>query len=1360
MVTILNNSRQGGGLGSGLGGLGGGSNQITSEDLVNIARLRGGAVGEVAENLYNPKTSFFSTISSSGLNALSKTIDVLQTGLYGVTGALSDDYTIREAIAKGVTPSEAFMKRLDPDATRGEKTVDFVKRFALDTLLDPLTYVTFGASTGALGVTKGLKLTIGAKAAKEMGKRTVKLAGDNESAVAFLSKEGEELAQRYVKAQSDGLRHTNLINERVRRVNEGYSPEEAFRLAKKNDDEMSDFMIREALDKPLDPQWAAKRMSKLLEYRPHLANTLLDKGGIKFFGMSMLSSQKISTVAGLIPGSTLLDNAMTPIRNTVLPLFNRNYTSSGRLPEEIIKLEQKVRNMAETQKNQMIKALPRIYKKLNITANESKFITAAVETGIMPLDAKASDVWKAVNGIMPDSGTIRPEVWTGVREIQGQLKKNMRMLRDSGAPVSSYMNYFPHYLVKNKDINDLAFLGKGGNKYVARGEKEARVFSLIDEKTGDRMSVAVDKMSSAGDEITARTIKEGVESRKKFRYIREIKDSAQIRKIANEKEEALKKEMAKISAEAVALRGAATTSIAAQTTDQIVKRMKDVTGIDKADKEAITEAVSKYIKDTDIDSLVTQRVRNFYKDGIKLKGGTTVSNDEVEDIIAALSAQKVMSKQQGKQVLSQVNKVLNAKPRLPHKSFAKLTDKQVVDVQAKELIDSLKKEIKDTRANVVKEGIDAKSLDGLLEQVVARTMKSPGALRSVIDSIIKNKQLSTDLFDELNDVQNALKMDLQDIDGMGGRLMDEVSGKIYTKVRALIPEARDLGFEFSDDSLTVAMLASDDAIKVSTSRYFIKEVMEQFGVSPEMAREGYIPMSDIGIKLNNGDLSNYMTNKRGEELLFHPDIVKYVQEFTQHLSKDDSIGKVMDAYDSVQNYFKASVTAIWPAFHGRNALSNVFLMYNDIGLEVLNPAMHAASANMMNLERVTWQLKDDVLKGKATFADITAHNMKQVFTDNSGYNWTWGEMRHAIIDNVVAFNPRTLGMVDQKVFNKNEVAEYTEELFATGAKKVKQRLSKVNPLSTRNIAIQGGFKVGQSIEDYSRTLGFLANLKKVGDPMLAAQRMKLSLFDYNNLSKFEQTFMRRIVPFYTFTRKNLELQARTLLTNPSRIVQQVRAVQTMADVFGAEALTEEEKAKLPDWVRTGYDLVVGREGSHMTLLKTLGSPLEEIVSRTGAQANLGSISPLVTKPFELMSGYSFFYGKPISEITQADAFQRAPGWMKDYIGFAEVKYTDKEGVEQVHFTALKPENMYNLNSMPAVGRFFSEANRIDKSEGGTAKALNLFLGVGTVDVDLDREAQRKEEQMQKELENILDQAGLGYTFSRFSLNDEGKELAQ
>jgi hypothetical protein len=51
---------------------------------------------------------------------------------------------------------------------------------------------------------------------------------------------------------------------------------------------------------------------------------------------------------------------------------------------------------------------------------------------------------------------------------------------------------------------------------------------------------------------------------------------------------------------------------------------------------------------------------------------------------------------------------------------------------------------------------------------------------------------------------------------------------------------------------------------------------------------------------------------------------------------------------------------------------------------------------------------------------------------------------------------------------------------------------------------------------------------------IASQEVKAALFDYQDLSRFERNVMKRVFPFYTWTRKNIPAQLKTLVQNPQR----------------------------------------------------------------------------------------------------------------------------------------------------------------------------------------------------------------------------------
>lgn len=71
-----------------------------------------------------------------------------------------------------------------------------------------------------------------------------------------------------------------------------------------------------------------------------------------------------------------------------------------------------------------------------------------------------------------------------------------------------------------------------------------------------------------------------------------------------------------------------------------------------------------------------------------------------------------------------------------------------------------------------------------------------------------------------------------------------------------------------------------------------------------------------------------------------------------------------------------------------------------------------------------------------------------------------------------------------------------------------------NPFSSNNIAIRTGKKAGTAVENNARLSLFIDRLIKGDTAEAATKVVNKHLFDYGELTKFEQNFMKRAVPFY------------------------------------------------------------------------------------------------------------------------------------------------------------------------------------------------------------------------------------------------------
>ncbi|MCL1598772.1 MAG: putative molybdenum carrier protein, partial [Actinomycetia bacterium] len=87
----------------------------------------------------------------------------------------------------------------------------------------------------------------------------------------------------------------------------------------------------------------------------------------------------------------------------------------------------------------------------------------------------------------------------------------------------------------------------------------------------------------------------------------------------------------------------------------------------------------------------------------------------------------------------------------------------------------------------------------------------------------------------------------------------------------------------------------------------------------------------------------------------------------------------------------------------------------------------------------------------------------------------------------------------------------------------------ISPLSPDFVLYQVGGRVMEGMEDVMRLTAFAKHYDKGADT--AAALVKMVHFDYSDLTAFEQQ-IKKIIPFYVWTRNNVPLQIRTMLESP------------------------------------------------------------------------------------------------------------------------------------------------------------------------------------------------------------------------------------
>ena len=167
-------------------------------------------------------------------------------------------------------------------------------------------------------------------------------------------------------------------------------------------------------------------------------------------------------------------------------------------------------------------------------------------------------------------------------------------------------------------------------------------------------------------------------------------------------------------------------------------------------------------------------------------------------------------------------------------------------------------------------------------------------------------------------------------------------------------------------------------------------------------------------------------------------------------------------------------------------------------------------------------------------------------------------------------------------------------------------------------------KATYATDGWTRITGFIHNLKQGQSFEQAAATTKKFLFDYFDLTSFERKVMKRIIPFYTWTRKNIPLQLEVLVKNP-------RVFARINDVQNAIAGENIDWTKKPEYIQ---DMVgIQPKGSDMYVAMNL--PYQDLTrlpinSNTSADL-LSSINPIIRAPIESITNQRWWTGQKLEK---------------------------------------------------------------------------------------------------------------------------------
>lgn len=387
------------------------------------------------------------------------------------------------------------------------------------------------------------------------------------------------------------------------------------------------------------------------------------------------------------------------------------------------------------------------------------------------------------------------------------------------------------------------------------------------------------------------------------------------------------------------------------------------------------------------------------------------------------------------------------------------------------------------------------------------------------------------------------------------------------------------------------------------------------------------------------------------------DVAADVLRYTKAANKvPGAVQPFLDAFDSITNLTKAWQTAWAPAFHTRNGVTGAFMnwMMGARDARVGGPAGYAKPyldfLKLRSGDAIEGAAKLPVFQGmQLTDQQATRqlgelmyqHQVLPEFGRSAATEAVGRAGAHAteaagtvklparepakpfgdIVKGAIDFSEP--GSANPLAVAGVNVPEILGKRAGGGTEFVKDRFA----------PIKAGRELGHAVDEANRGSAFLAFLSQGYEPELAAARAKAAHYDYGNLTPFERTVMRRVIPFYGWVRNNLPTMAEQLVREPGgRLAQSIRTTNAL----------RQEDGFIPEQVSEGLAIPLGGrdEQGNQRYLSHLGLPFEDAFPIVGGpraagrtlERLLGEANPLIKAPLEYATNRQFYSGRNLTDL--------------------------------------------------------------------------------------------------------------------------------
>jgi hypothetical protein len=358
------------------------------------------------------------------------------------------------------------------------------------------------------------------------------------------------------------------------------------------------------------------------------------------------------------------------------------------------------------------------------------------------------------------------------------------------------------------------------------------------------------------------------------------------------------------------------------------------------------------------------------------------------------------------------------------------------------------------------------------------------------------------------------------------------------------------------------------------------------------------------------------------------DVIKAFAKVNDPTAWDGSTG-LWKTWDNFQTYLKASMIAT-PGFVSRN----IFGAFFNAWVDDVNPAEIMRSMQMTFA--VAKRARNEGIGFYSAAQKMAKSNPKyQQYVD--------------LLDVGVRGGGQAVHSVELEIGLRNAM---DVTMLVGGKGRNPATAVSLAPWSPRFAPYQGVRSVNSWVEDIVRLGVGMDTMRWGGSVDDALKRIAKSQFDYDELTSFERTWMRRFFPFYTWTRKNVPYQLEQLARNPAKYN------KILAGKRNLELGTKEEDV-VPDYFLEPFGVRLPIQFKGATVYSAPDFPFQDLARYDPFDSSGGgpkkvfqnvasAMTPILKAPLETWFGKQMYNGVPFT-----GRFQLAPAAISKFPGMSQ-----------------------------------------------------------------------------------------------------------